>query len=623
MKKYKLEWNNESYTAYYLKSPADIKKGASYLLNNPRKLYGLDIETGKQDKYKSNDKAGLDPHLSFIRLIQVYDPATRKIFVFDIRRDISNDPLSCFLSTGKFIAHNAIFEIKHLQKAGIEIDCSCSMIMAQFVEVAERSPFEPSNEEQEERYRPTKGFGLKAVVQKYFSVVIPKEQQVSDWSKEELSDEQIHYAALDAVLPYMVGKKLYPIISEYKMLRALKMYKDMQYVIADMELNGMGFDKEAHTELIMSWELKKIEAEIDCKKYFGGVNLRSPKQLHEWVENNVDDKLKKLWPRSTKTNNFSFNKTQLQPLESRHEGIACFIRYKKYATLLSTFGDSLQGKINPRTNRIHCSFSLGHTRTGRLSSRDPNLQNMPARGDSFRHIFVPDKGNVLVVADFSQVEIRVAGELSKDPEIRGAYKRGEDLHSAIVAALEDKDIKDVTKEERQLGKAINFGLQFGMGAKKLAFYAASSYGVEMSETDAQRAWDTYHRKYSVYGAWCQSQRRMAESTGFIRTPMGKVRRLAEGEYYTKAINTPVQGGAAEVSYASLIKLREKLKYSSAKILNTVHDEIILECPEKDSEGIARIMEICMQQGMLTLFPKAVGVTDLVEANVGLNWSEAK
>lgn len=623
MKKLKFEWNSTTYEAYYITTAEDAAKAIKKLNANPRKLYGLDIETGKQGKYKTHQKAGLCPHLSFIRLVQIYDGAA--IWVFDTRKMGDCGAVKAFVSKSRFIAHNAIFEIKHFLKEGIEVDCICSMILAQFVETAEHSPFEPRNPDVDEK--PMKGFGLLSCVQRYFDLVIPKEQQISNWNKKSLSREQLVYAALDAVLPYELGKHLYPKITEYKMKKVFKLYKDMQYVIADMELNGMGIDVKAHKQLITSWQIQKVKAELGCEEYFGRTNLRSPKQLHEWVEANIDEKLKKLWPRSTKTKNFSFNKTQLQPIVHRCEALEAFMEYKKYATLLSTFGDSLQQKINPQTKRIHCSFSLGHTRTGRLSSRDPNLQNMPARGDSFRHIFVPDKGNVLVVADFSQIEIRVAGELSGDPNIRAAYRDGLDLHSAIVAELEGKEVEDVTKEERQLGKAINFGLQFGMGAKKLAFYAKTSYGVEMSENEAQRAYSAYHSRYSTYSSWCTNQRQRAKQIGWCRTAMGKVRKLADGEEYTKSVNTPVQGSAAEVMFASLIELRKELKKPEnamgIRILNTVHDEVILECKELVGGHAENLLQTAMRKGMLKIFPNTTGLSGLVEADCGSSWADAK
>lgn len=621
MKKLQIKWNDEQFFAYHITTAKDADKAVDYLRKNPCSLFGLDIETAKIPTYQNHDKAGLDPHLSTIRLIQIYHPGLNKIFIFDESSDACRE----FLSEQKFIAHNAIFEIKHFLNKGIEIDCICSMILGMFVENAEHSPFEPADDEQEARYKPTKGFGLASLVQKYLGKVVPKALQVSDWNAKELSTEQLTYAALDAVLTYKLGKHLYPIMAEWKMKKAFKMYKEMQYVIAEMELNGMGFDKKAHDELIDTWKQSKLEAESECYDYFGATNMRSPKQLHEWVEKNVDDKLKKVWPRSEKTKNFSFNKQGLLAIQNRHPAIEKYMEYKKYATLLSTFGQSLQDQINPKTNRIHCSFSLGHTRTGRLSSREPNLQNMPARGDSFRHIFVAGPGNVLVVADFSQIEIRVAGELSRDPEIRGAYERGEDLHKAIVSDLEGKPVEEVTKDERQLGKAINFGLQFGMGARKLAFYAATSYGVEMSESDSERAYTAYHKRFNVYSSWCDMQRNNSRRSGFCRTPMGKVRKLAEGEEYTKAVNTPVQGGAAEVSYAALIELRKRLKdtNSGVKILNTVHDEIILECPKPLADYSAKVLKDSMVAGMAKIFPETPGLQNLVEVNSGLSWAAAK
>lgn len=630
MKNYKFEFNGKPYVSRYVTTSSDTIKALAKFKENPRKLYGLDIETGKKSVFKSHEKAGLCPHLSFIRLIQVYDGAS--IYVFDLSRikrdgDEGVRALRHFLSKEKFVAHNAIFEIKHFLNLGIEIDCICSMILGQFYETAMHSPFEPKTDKGEKTFFAGKGFGLAPLVQRHFGVVISKQQQISNWAKPKLSKEQICYAALDAILTYDLAKHLYPKVKELKMLKAYKLYKDMQYVIAEMELNGMAVDLKEHDRLIKDWEKAVRDSEKRAKKYYGEVNLRSSKQMNEWLVKRYEKKpaVLKSWPK-TKTGSYSFNKNDLFDY-TKDPAIKVLLEYKKYATLLSTFGKSLQEKINPKTGRLHCSFSLGHTRTGRLSSRDPNLQNMPAREGSFRHIFVAPKGMVLVVADFSQIEIRVAGEISSDPVIRRAYKEGIDLHKSIVAVLENKPLSKVTKEERQLGKAINFGLQFGMGAAKLAFYARSSYGVKMSEAQAETAWAAYHSKYSVYSKWCTKQRRKCEELGWVRTPMGKVRKLEPTEVYTKAVNTPIQGGAAEVSFYALCELRKALKKEDPdrkiKILNTVHDEILLECDELYGEFAARLLQHAMRYGMLKVFPKATGLQNLAESAVGVNWAEAK
>jgi DNA polymerase-1 len=333
-----------------------------------------------------------------------------------------------------------------------------------------------------------------------------------------------------------------------------------------------------------------------------------------------------MWPKSEKTGAYSFNKLKLADLAALPP-VQAILGYKKYATLLSTFGESLQQKICPATENIHCSFTVGETRTGRLSSRNPNLQNMPARDESFRHIFVASPGYKLVVADFSQVEIRVAGEVSGDPVIRKAFRDGIDLHKSIVADISNKKIEDVTKEERQLGKALNFGLLFGMGPKKLQVYAKASYRVDMSQTQAEKAHTVYHAKYRHYSSWCNLQRVKCKTIGFVRTPSGKMRKLLEEEVYTKAINTPVQGGAAEVSFAALIALQDMRNHfgfntKDIRIINTVHDEIVVECKDNLVDVTLKIVNLSMNKGMLTIFPEAC-VTGLAEAKVGDSWAEAK
>lgn len=632
MKKLNIKFNKKQYSVYYLQTSEEFVKAVEQLCKSPSPLFGLDLETGKDPNYLENKRAGLDVHLSFIRLCQIYDPATLRVYVFDLTKSKPNiSPLRVLFKTSKqFIAHYAIFEIKHLMHLGIKADCHCSMLMAQFYENAMHSPFERDENEDDDNQYTTKimgGFGLANLCFRYFKQQLPKELQLSNWNELELTNDQICYAATDAIATYDLGKFLYKKIVRFKMVKAYKVYKDMQAVIAEMENTGFKIDVKAHNKLIGEWEKELIKYQQKCKQYFGGINLRSPKQLHEWVQSYYKDKPKVRieWPKSEKTGLCSFNKMLLE--KQKHlTPIQTLLDFKQYSTLLSTFGDSLQKKLNPKTKRVHCSFSLGETRTGRLSSKEPNLQNMPARNNSFRHIFTCEPGNRLVVADFGQIEIRVAGELSKDPQIRGAFKNAVDLHSAIVAQLEGKPIDKVTKAERQLGKAINFGLQFGMGATKLALYAKMSYGVEMSQGDAERAYKAYHTRFKKYSAWCDTQRDLAKKVGCIRTPLGKVRKLEEGETYTKAVNTPVQGGAAEVSFLSLIELHNQLANKpklQAKIINTVHDEIIVECPAKHAKKVQEILVKSMQTGMLKLFPKAVGLAQLTEAKDGASWSEAK
>lgn len=622
---YTFNFADEPYTALYIQKPAEIESTLKKVYESDAKLIGIDLETGKKIQHP---QAGLDPHLSFIRLIQLYDGKTT--YVIDTQSEGVADYTYFYkiLKEKRLIAHYAIFEIKHLMYHFTEpTDIHCSKLIADFIYHAEHSPYEPDDEDDEEKPKFIRGLGLGALAERYFGIKIPKQYQKSDWNKRELDKEQIIYAALDAVLTYKLGKLLVEKLNKYRLSDCYKLYKDMQHVIAEMELNGFLIDTKEHNRLIAEWTKKRDHHREVCREFFGSVNLRSSKKLHQWVQRYYADNkdLLKRWPKSEKTGNYSFSKLKLADLEPL-EPVQAILAYKKYATLLSTFGESLQQKISPKTGRIHCNFTLGETRTGRLSSRNPNLQNMPARDDSFRHIFIAPTNHALVVADFSQVEVRVAGELSKDPVIRRAFDQGVDLHKAIVAAVSGKSIDEITKEERQLGKALNFGLQFGMGPTKLAKYARNSYGVELSEEEARHAWEVYHSTYRRYSSWCQEQRKKAERQGIVSTPLGRKRKLAETEIYTKAVNTPVQGGAAEVSLAALVYLRRLLRqkpaYDPVKIINTVHDEIILECPEDMVEDVMHLLTTSMEYGMKSIFPRAT-THGLAEAASGRSWAEAK
>lgn len=628
MKAIRSEVGQFKYKTVYIKDSKTGQLVFNYLSNNPKPIYGLDIETAKTSLHP---KAGLDPYLSFIRLVQIYDGDT--VFVFDrLTADVDNQ-LAWFVNHSRCIAHNGCFELKHLTKVLLDpkLNIECSMLMSMLVDRAEHSPFEPDELEEldeeekpksDHKYKNKGGYGLDACVAREFGLAIDKSFQVSDWGKKVLSPEQISYAALDAVLTYELGKKLLPKIQMYKMMRSYKLLRSMQHVLTEMELSGFGIDIGALRDITLEWGDKVRESDKVAKRYFGKLNLNSPKQLGEWLVK-FNPKLAASWPKTEK-GAYTFSRNKISEYW-KSPPIAALLEYKKWTKLFNTYGESLIEKIHPNTGRVHCSFFLGETRTGRLSARDPNLQNMPRDGE-LRKVFRAGEGRSLVVADFSQIEMRVAGELSKDPTMLRAFAKGVDLHKAIVSAISAKPIAKVTDDERQLGKAINFGLLFGMGPKKLKLYAKISYDVDLTEEQAYGAWRIFHeRMYPKYSAWCDIQRRNCERLGYVRTPMGKMRKLLPEESYTRSVNTPVQGGAAEVAYCSLVRLlnliREEGWQDVIKIVNMVHDEIIIEVP-KGSEGNGLLLERCMIEGYLDVFPNGCTV-GLAEAYYGDTWFNAK
>lgn len=654
MKAATLEFNNQKFQRYYVTDSVEMGRCCHLLLNSKSKTFGLDIETSHKEGFELFEPVkkgnriigpapGLDPRLSNIRLIQIYDPIIKTVYVFDV----GAQDLNCWRSSGvlkalfaerKFCAHNGVFELKHLTHNGfINVHVDCSMLMSIMVDRAERSPFEPEEEDSDEppdgmtAYKKT-GYGLDAVIGRLFKLHIPKHFQTSNWNAETLSKDQINYAALDAVLTYEVGALMMKKIQSYKMLDGYKVLRNMQYVVVDMELNGLGIDSDAHQKLIATWEKDHAKLSIGCITYFKKVNTRSSKQLNAWAKAKYPEQFwTRFWPRTTASTEeqivLSFGRSGLlevidsleRRFSHRSKALGTLLEYKKVDKLISTYGETLRRIIHPTTRRLHCSFIIGETRTGRLSSREPNLQNLP-RSESVRRLFIAGPGNHLLVADYSQIEIRAAAALSHDPVMTKAFKDGIDLHKYILKIAFKWKLEDITKDQRQLGKAINFGFQFGMGWKKFAKYALTSYGQHVTDEQAEHVFITYHKLYHVYSAWCDEERAKCEKLGFVRTPLGKVRKLLPEEQYTRSVNTQVQGGAAEVIMLALIKFR-KLHPKTAKIVSTIHDEIIVECESADPV-FKDLLEKCMIDGFTEVFPDAP-INNLVDLHFGLNWNDAK
>lgn len=640
MRQFKIDFDKQQYTVNYITDTKEAAKVGAYLGKSEIQNFGLDIETYKK---ADHPKAGLEPHLSGISLVQIFD-GKNTVYIFDVLQV----GLAFFghIKHKNFVAHYATFEIKHLSHNGFpSLSVGCSMLLSILVDRAEKTDFVPYGEEDEEEDdKPHwKGYGLDAIIGRLFDVRIDKKFQLFPWHlrpnikgtdtiKHENGavtdiyqwNEALVYAALDAILTFKITQIQFPKVKEYKMLKHYSILKDMQHVISDMELNGMQIDADKHAALIHEWNDTLMIQGHMCVKHFGNINLGSTKQLGEWLEKNRPEAVKG-WKR-TKTGKLGFGKSDLASRQNMPE-IKALLAHKKTAKLISTYGTSLVAQVNPVTKRVHCSFTLGETRTGRLSSREPNLQNLP-RESSMREIFVPGDGCKLIVADFNQIELRVAGEVSGDPVIRRAYARGDDLHSIFASHIYSVPLTKVTKEQRQIAKSANFGTIYGMGPSKFVTYtlAATDGRVELSEDQARHIINSLWGLYKVYGQWCLSIREEAKYKGFVRTPLGKMRRLHPDETYTKAPNTVVQGGAFEVMAVAMIKCRELIHKNNGqhkcRIINSVHDELILEVKDDPQalKAASQVVEYSMNWGMKHVFPKA-NTYGLAVAKTCATWGE--
>jgi DNA polymerase I-like protein with 3'-5' exonuclease and polymerase domains len=298
------------------------------------------------------------------------------------------------------------------------------------------------------------------------------------------------------------------------------------------------------------------------------------------------------------------------------------VEYKDAVKRLSTYGLRWTENINPITGRIHADFLIAESEPGRFSCRNPNLQQLP-RDERFRSLVKAGEGKRIIVADYSQIELRTVALLSGDSAMLDAYEKGEDLHRKTASAVSGIEPDKVSKAQRQMAKAINFGLIFGMSAATLVTRSKTTYNVDMTLEEAEKAHKAFFVAYPRLKLWQTVTAKETKRTLKSRIEGGLIRQYTPETYsYTEALNTPVQGSAAMAMLAALPKVEARLKGLDAKLINLIHDEIVLEVADIDVEAAKIALSEGMTEGFLQIFPKAC-TRDLVEAHDGANWQEAK
>lgn len=583
-------------------------------------LFGLDCETMPWAGNEGHSEAGLDPHLSTIRLLQICDG--KNIVVFDIfelgeswKEDSKNFEylrlIKKFISSKKFVAHNALFDLQFLlQKFSVQkVDIGCTYLMWKILAHAQT----PNDT----------GFkgSLDVLVEKLLGVPLYKKLQTSDWTIEDLTWEQIEYSALDAIAVLKLAERIAPSIVKLGSVRYYKLLKAAQLPIARMQLNGITLNEQAHLELINLWREGVTEASNAIRKTTG-LDKITPHSVAKYLEEHLPADLVAVWPR-TEEGKLMCDAHTLLDYYDAHPLINLFAMFQKKEKLTTSFGINLRRYINPVTGRLHAKYKLCGARTGRLACNNPNLQQLP-RDWAVRNLFVAAPKRVLLCADYSQIEIRVGAELSRDEAMLQAYRNGVDLHSLTAAITGKKSLSKVTKEDRQKAKAFNFGLMFGLGPRKFSRYAKHSYGVDVSNEEAKASIKIWRDTYKGYHEWQLKQTEIGASKGRVRTPCGKVRMLEPGNSYGASMNTPVQGGACECILACLIRLQDTLdrEKSRAKICNCVHDEIVVECPLDEVPRVKNYIQEAMEDGFRYVFPEGI-INNICEVGVGETWAKAK
>lgn len=459
------------------------------------------------------------------------------------------------------------------------------------------------------------------------------------WRQNEKEYEEKCFAVLNAGKEKISKEKLREILVK-KVAGKFQdeMWEESRFSTGQFTLNDFRKEQKRFLDIAKDEEDKsKQRAWKRFSKNIGEylVNVGSGKQLSDWLLANVPE-AKLNWPTSEKGGQLKTDADTFQ--EFMHlELVEPIVQYKKFSKLISTYGDGLKTFIYEHPldgcHIIHPNFTLCGTDTGRMSSYNPNVQN-PVKDSDFRKIFIARPGYKLLVADFSQIEIRVFAYISGDPVMIKVYKDGGDIHSSTATAISGKTEEDVTPEEwkklRFHAKAINFCMLFGGGPATVQKYAKKTYKVEMSLSQAEDAVQNFRETYHVAREWQLEHTQECEKTLRVTTKMGKVRELHPDTYYTTSLNTIIQGTAAELLLLSLVILYKKLlDYGIdgrmlGRIKNAIHDELVVDVRD-DKKSISTMKDLIkssMEESFLLVFPEAT-LKGLVDVGEGYNWAEAK
>ncbi|MBI2830297.1 MAG: DNA polymerase I, partial [Chloroflexi bacterium] len=433
-------------------------------------------------------------------------------------------------------------------------------------------------------------------------------EKVADYS---CADADMTRQLADLLRPELEKQKLWQLFTEVEM--------PLVPVLMRLERNGVTLDTDLLRELSarLGQQVRKLEADI-YNAVGHEFNINSPQQLSAVLFT----ELKLASGRKTKKGP-STGAAVLEELRGVHPVIELILEYRQLTKLKSTYIDALPSLINPKTGRVHTSFNQARTTTGRLSSSDPNLQNIPIRGElgkEIRMAFIAPPGSVLLSADYSQIDLRSLAHISQDPVLVATFHRDEDVHTATAAQLFNVSPRQVTADMRRVAKTVNFGVIYGM----------SEYGLEqateLSRDEAARFISAYFEKYPGVRQYIENTKQQVRRMGYVQTILGRRRyipdvhssnRMVREAAERMAINMPVQGTSADIIKVAMISLdREMAKRQlKSKMLLQVHDELVFEVPENELDEMRQLVPDIMTQAILLSVPLKVDV------KVGKNWGK--
>ncbi|QEC51785.1 DNA polymerase I [Anseongella ginsenosidimutans] len=432
------------------------------------------------------------------------------------------------------------------------------------------------------------------------------------------------YAAEDADITLQLKEVFDPLLEESGLRHLVEDIENpLIYVLAEMEREGVAIDKEGLA--LYSRELENDIKRLEESIYeYAGVkfNIASPRQLGDVL---FEKLLLEPKPKKTKTGQYQTGEDILLRLATKHDIVQHILDFRQLQKLKSTYVDALPLMINPRTGRVHTSYNQAVAATGRLSSNNPNLQNIPIRtekGREVRKAFIPrDKDHVLLSADYSQIELRIIAAISRDENMMQAFIDGMDIHTATAAKVYGISPEEVSSSQRRNAKAVNFGIIYGQSAFGL------SQNLGISRTEAKEVIDAYFKQYPGIRQYMTDTVEFARSKGYVQTIMGRRRYLRDinsanatvrGFAERNAINAPIQGSAADMIKIAMLNIHRELNSSKlgTKMILQVHDELVFDVPRGEEEKVKTLVEEQMKNAM----PLEVPV--LVESGTGSTWLEA-
>ena len=471
--------------------------------------------------------------------------------------------------------------------------------------------------------------GMDSLADYYLNYTTTKYTDVTGTASKQISFSEVKldvasdYAAEDADITLRLYNVLAPMLKENpnqeKLLHSIEY--PLVHVLSRIEQNGAKIDKKKLANHSKELGIKIDALSTQAYKIAGEeFNLDSPKQLLEILYEKQKLPILKKTPKGQP----STNEDTLKRLSEEYELPKIILQYRTLAKLKSTYTDSLINIENPKTERIHTSYQQAITSTGRLSSTEPNLQNIPiktAEGRRIREAFVPEEGNTLISADYSQIELRIMAHLSNDKNLTYAFNNNVDVHSSTAAEVFGVSLDNVSQDQRRSAKAINFGLMYGMSA----FGLTRQLGIPRAE--AQEYLDTYFARYTGVKDYMDNIKAKAKEDKFVETIMG--RRLYLNEINAAnglrrqaaeraAINAPLQGSAADIIKKAMLDIDQLItsKMPEVKMIMQVHDELVFECPKNNANTVMEKMKETMENTVELNIPL------IVEAAVGSNWNEA-